>query len=59
MPRGVAILEEANEILALVDDLLCEQLAELLNRPQFAIMVYFGTHRKIRFIPRHHHTTEK
>ena len=34
MPRGVTILEEADEILALVDDSSREQLAKLLGRPQ-------------------------
>src|SRR6266545_7362685 len=33
MPRGVTILEEADEILALVDDSSREQLAKLLSRP--------------------------
>ncbi len=34
MPRGVTVLEEADEVLALVDDLSCEQLARLLSRPE-------------------------
>lgn len=34
MPRGVTVLEEADEILALVDDSSREQLAKLLGRPQ-------------------------
>lgn len=34
MPRGVTILQEADEILALVDDSSREQLAKLLSRPQ-------------------------
>jgi trk system potassium uptake protein TrkA len=33
MPRGVTVLEEADEILALVDDSSREQLAKLLSRP--------------------------
>lgn len=33
MPRGVTILEEADEVLALVDDPAREQLAKLLGRP--------------------------
>lgn len=33
MPRGITILEEADEILALVDDSSREQLAKLLGRP--------------------------
>jgi trk system potassium uptake protein TrkA len=33
MPRGVTVLEEADEILALVDDVSREQLAKLLSRP--------------------------
>jgi len=33
MPRGVTVLEEADEILALVDDAAREQLAKLLGRP--------------------------
>jgi trk system potassium uptake protein TrkA len=33
MPRGVTVLEEADEILALVDDSSREQLAKLLGRP--------------------------
>jgi trk system potassium uptake protein len=33
MPRGVTILEEADEILALVDESSREQLAKLLSRP--------------------------
>ncbi len=33
MPRGVTILEEGDEILALVDDSSREQLAKLLSRP--------------------------
>ena len=33
MPRGVAVLEEGDEILALVDDASREQLAKLLGRP--------------------------
>ena len=34
MPRGITILEEADEILALVDDSSREGLARLLGRPQ-------------------------
>lgn len=34
MPRGVTILQEADEILALVDDSSREELAKLLGRPQ-------------------------
>ena len=34
MPRGITILQEADEILALVDDSSREQLAKLLSRPQ-------------------------
>ncbi|MBI3169990.1 MAG: TrkA family potassium uptake protein [Chloroflexi bacterium] len=34
MPRGITVLEEADEILALVDDSSREQLAKLLSRPQ-------------------------
>jgi len=34
MPRGVTILEEADEILALVDDFSREELAKLLGRPR-------------------------
>ena len=34
MPRGVTILQEADEILALVDDSSRDQLAKLLGRPQ-------------------------
>jgi trk system potassium uptake protein TrkA len=33
LPRGTTILEEGDEILALVDDLAREQLAKLLGRP--------------------------
>lgn len=33
MPRGVTVLEEADEVLALVDDSAREQLAKLLGRP--------------------------
>lgn len=33
LPRGTTILEEGDEILALVDDLAREQLAKLLSRP--------------------------
>lgn len=33
MPRGVAVLEEGDEILALVDDTSREELAKLLSRP--------------------------
>jgi len=33
MPRGVTVLEEADEILALVDDSSRAQLAKLLSRP--------------------------
>ena len=33
MPRGVTVLEEADEVLALVDDSSREQLAKLLGRP--------------------------
>lgn len=33
MPRGVAVLEEGDEILALVDDTSREELAKLLGRP--------------------------
>lgn len=33
MPRGITILEEADEVLALVDDSAREQLAKLLGRP--------------------------
>jgi trk system potassium uptake protein TrkA len=33
MPRGITILEEADEILALVDDASRDQLAKLLSRP--------------------------
>jgi trk system potassium uptake protein TrkA len=33
MPRGVTILEEADEVLALVDDSSRDQLAKLLGRP--------------------------
>jgi trk system potassium uptake protein TrkA len=33
MPRGVTVLEEADEIFALVDDSSREQLAKLLGRP--------------------------
>ena len=34
LPRGTTILEEGDEILALVDDPAREQLAKLLSRPQ-------------------------
>jgi trk system potassium uptake protein TrkA len=34
MPRGVTVLQEADEILALVDDSSRDQLAKLLGRPQ-------------------------
>ncbi|HEX2996520.1 MAG TPA: TrkA family potassium uptake protein [Anaerolineales bacterium] len=34
MPRGVTVLQEADEILALVDDSARDQLAKLLGRPQ-------------------------
>jgi trk system potassium uptake protein TrkA len=34
MPRGITILQEADEILALVDDSSRDQLAKLLGRPQ-------------------------
>lgn len=34
MPRGVTILQEADEILALVDDASRDQLARLLSRPK-------------------------
>ncbi len=34
MPRGVTVLEEADEVLALVDDSSREQLAKLLSRPR-------------------------
>jgi len=33
MPRGVTVLEEADEILALVDDASRQRLAKLLSRP--------------------------
>ena len=33
MPRGVTVLEEADEVFALVDDSSREQLAKLLGRP--------------------------
>lgn len=33
LPRGTTILEEGDEILALVDDIAREQLAKLLGRP--------------------------
>ncbi len=33
MPRGVTILQEADEVLALVDDSSRDQLAKLLSRP--------------------------
>lgn len=33
MPRGITILQEADEVLALVDDSSREQLAKLLGRP--------------------------
>jgi trk system potassium uptake protein TrkA len=34
IPRGVTVLEEGDEILALVDDAAREQLAKLLGRPE-------------------------
>jgi trk system potassium uptake protein TrkA len=34
LPRGTTILEEGDEVLALVDDPAREQLAKLLSRPQ-------------------------
>jgi len=34
LPRGTTILEEGDEILALVDDFAREQLAILLSRPR-------------------------
>ncbi len=34
IPRGVTILEEGDEILALVDDFARGQLAKLLGRPE-------------------------
>ncbi len=34
MPRGVTVLQEADEILALVDDSSRDQLAKMLGRPQ-------------------------
>jgi trk system potassium uptake protein TrkA len=34
MPRGVTVLQESDEILALVDDSSRDQLAKLLSRPQ-------------------------
>jgi hypothetical protein len=33
MPRGTTILEEGDEILALVDDAARGQLAQILGRP--------------------------
>ncbi len=33
LPRGTTILEEGDEVLALVDDPAREQLARLLSRP--------------------------
>lgn len=34
LPRGITILEEGDEVLALVDDQAREQLAKFLTRPQ-------------------------
>jgi trk system potassium uptake protein TrkA len=34
LPRGTTILEEGDEVLALVDDPAREQLAKLLSRPR-------------------------
>lgn len=39
MPRGVTVLEEADEVLALVDDSAREQLAKLLGRPKIVYKV--------------------
>lgn len=36
LPRGSTVLEEGDEILALVDDATCKELAKLLGRPEEA-----------------------
>jgi trk system potassium uptake protein TrkA len=38
IPRGVTVLEEGDEILALVDDSAREQLAKILGRPEEAFV---------------------